>query len=562
MHDPIILLREQISQWLNKACQDGWLNDSECHALDTHSLARPDDLFENNETSQRPIVAALFGGTGVGKSTLLNRLAKSPIARAGIVRPTSRELTMYVHEQTPLAQLPEAAPVQRIALSRHTNEEYQNIAWIDMPDIDSTDQANRELALSWLNYVDLVIYVVSPERYRDDRGWQVLQQRGQQHAWIFIMNHWDQGDPIQREDFRQILIKAGFSDPLVLVTCSTENCATVRDELTQLHDYVCQLLGAQPMQVLRNRSDHTRLQTWHTSLQKVSARFGDEKLHQTIAVRWQQIWKETQENVMQGLRWPMLETGKQIAEQVAPRKHKLLQHFTKSMLTKSSDATTPASTPTDTRYFCARVWEPWAQNHVDHANNEFQLAVQASGLRTILLQPQLARIGEQAGEEIITTLSNGVNEALLHPDGKLRQGVRKILGVFQVLLPTIVVAWTAYYTLNAYQEALFDEGEFLGFEFLTHSAILLLLAWLLPFLFAKLFRPSFTRAAQRGLHDSLAQALEQLGQRFLQVLSDHSLNAKIFSNEATEMLLQIEQTLENTKSDHSDPIKFIDRTLK
>ena len=43
---------------------------------------RPSDLFSNAE---RPLVVGLFGGTGVGKSSLLNRLADAEIARTGVV---------------------------------------------------------------------------------------------------------------------------------------------------------------------------------------------------------------------------------------------------------------------------------------------------------------------------------------------------------------------------------------------------------------------------------------------------------------------------------------------
>ena len=55
---------------------------------------RPSDLFSNAE---RPLVVGLFGGTGVGKSSLLNRLADADIARTGVVRPTSMEITVYLH---------------------------------------------------------------------------------------------------------------------------------------------------------------------------------------------------------------------------------------------------------------------------------------------------------------------------------------------------------------------------------------------------------------------------------------------------------------------------------
>jgi hypothetical protein len=52
-------------------------------------------------------VLALAGGTGVGKSSLLNALAGEPISPAGVMRPTTSEPTAWV----PATRLTDAAPL-------------------------------------------------------------------------------------------------------------------------------------------------------------------------------------------------------------------------------------------------------------------------------------------------------------------------------------------------------------------------------------------------------------------------------------------------------------------
>ena len=76
-------------QFRSQLSESGW-STSDNAAID---LKSPVDLFVSAETaaqgqSERPLVVGLFGGTGVGKSSLLNRLAGSDIARTGVVRPT------------------------------------------------------------------------------------------------------------------------------------------------------------------------------------------------------------------------------------------------------------------------------------------------------------------------------------------------------------------------------------------------------------------------------------------------------------------------------------------
>ena len=163
--------------WFERAHADGWLREADLQRLASVEQRTPADLF--TDAQRRPLVVALFGGTGVGKSSLLNRLAGEELARVGVERPTSREVTIYLHESIELASLPPEMPVEHVRVKRHRDDARRDVLWIDAPDIDSARQKNREFALAWLPHVDLVLYTVSPERYRDDVGWRVLDVRDQ-----------------------------------------------------------------------------------------------------------------------------------------------------------------------------------------------------------------------------------------------------------------------------------------------------------------------------------------------------------------------------------------------
>ena len=201
-------LVRRAKNWGERVLQDGWISDKDYQLLAESEVNLPNTLFENKDS--RPLIVAFFGGTGVGKSTLINRLAGKEIARTGVERPTSKEVTLYYHQSVSLQHLPENLPVDKVKTAQHDDADRKHVFWIDMPDMDSTEQNNKQLVLEWLPHIDVLVYVVSPERYRDNKAWRLLLAEGGKHAWLFVLNQWDRGQPEQYDDFVKQLGKAGF----------------------------------------------------------------------------------------------------------------------------------------------------------------------------------------------------------------------------------------------------------------------------------------------------------------------------------------------------------------
>ena len=94
----------QAKDWAKDVTESSWATEIQLNALLEYDARTPDALFADN--ASRPLIVAFLGGTGVGKSTLLNRLAGKEIARTGVVRPTSKEVTLFHHESIRIAHLP------------------------------------------------------------------------------------------------------------------------------------------------------------------------------------------------------------------------------------------------------------------------------------------------------------------------------------------------------------------------------------------------------------------------------------------------------------------------
>src|SRR5947209_11036152 len=150
------------------------------------------DLHRSGEALDvdRPLlVIMLMGGTGVGKSTLLNALAGGSIAQASVARPTTRDPVVYYHESIRTDRLDPA--LRHCRLVPHDRKELENKILVDTPDLDSNDLSNRDKLLALLPVADVVLYVGSQEKYHDKLGWELFLQQRRRRAFAFILNKWD-----------------------------------------------------------------------------------------------------------------------------------------------------------------------------------------------------------------------------------------------------------------------------------------------------------------------------------------------------------------------------------
>lgn len=518
--------RKALINWSRQAIDAGWLPENAPTVLNEATVAAPHELFGH---TNRPLVAGLFGGTGAGKSTLLNRLADEPVARASAERPTSRDVTVYVHRSVSVEQLPEHLPMQRIRTALHNNEGYRHVMFVDMPDFDSVEVQNRELVELWLPHIDVVIYVVNPERYRDDQGWRLLQRHAHEHAWLFIMNHWDKGSDIQLEDFTSQLKNAGLADPLVFrtdcssaVAGSTDNSAsadTVKDDFPALQDTLTELANQSIVAALHQHGLVSRLQAMRSlSDQWLSSVDRDDTLT-SLPDAWSDYWHEHRESVEESMHWSFAQLAARYA-QTDPFVQRLLRKRA-SMAGEITIGTDLSSTVNDRM-----------DNHIDNFINQ---TAQQHTLPVAALKQAVSNTCAPSRQNTQQTLQDAVNRSLVSPGNPWQRRLYRLLSTLCVILPVAAAGWIGWRIVTAFIEGGSNPAAYLGSSFAINSALLLGVAWLLPALLHTKITPSREQALLQGLNQGLASVLDHCGQYVDDALQNLSRSASALTQDYQEL---------------------------
>ena len=210
----------------------GLLEKAELAMADSSVLVQPNILEKVAQTvrdvrvrllyPQDMVVAALVGGTGSGKSSLLNAVAGEDVVAVGGVRPTTSSPHAVVH---PSREQEMSGYLDHLELPGSSAESMPRwLCLVDMPDNDSVKVDHRLLVEALIPRLDVVVWVTDPEKYRDavlhNQYLTPLAEYSDQ--FVFVLNQADRltddGRTQVMEDFTQALVADGITAPLPVAT--------------------------------------------------------------------------------------------------------------------------------------------------------------------------------------------------------------------------------------------------------------------------------------------------------------------------------------------------------
>jgi GTP-binding protein EngB required for normal cell division len=172
-------------------------------------------------------VVALAGATGSGKSSIFNALSGTTLATVGVRRPTTAHAMATSWGEESAEDLLDWLQIPR----RHTLKTdptpaaaLDGLVLLDLPDHDSTEVDHRMEVDRLVQLVDMLIWVVDPQKYADaaihDRYLKPLAQHSD--VMMVVLNQVDKLSMSQREqclkDLRRLLTSEGLDRVPVMVT--------------------------------------------------------------------------------------------------------------------------------------------------------------------------------------------------------------------------------------------------------------------------------------------------------------------------------------------------------
>lgn len=195
-------LLADLDAWATRA--PNWNTARQCQAIVRRLVERADTLRVRLDA---PLVVATLGGTGTGKSTLVNALVGAEVTPAGKSRPTTRQPALICRPDI----TPELLGIEPtdVHLVQRDLPALRDLVIIDCPDPDTTEDdtaegTNLARLRHLLPHCDVLLITSTQQKYRSGRVLEELAAAATGARLVFVQTHADV-DADVRNDWRDVL---------------------------------------------------------------------------------------------------------------------------------------------------------------------------------------------------------------------------------------------------------------------------------------------------------------------------------------------------------------------
>ena len=195
-------LTRALERWADAA--PSWDEAEVCSALVRQLLDRARTVRVRLEA---PLIVATLGGTGTGKSALVNALIGREIVASGRERPTTQRPTLICREEL----TPELLGIdpESVDVIHDDSPSLSDLILIDCPDPDTSESSEAaETNLAQLRRIlphcDVLLIAATQQKYRSARVGEELDAAAPGARLVFVQTHADTDEDI-RNDWRRVL---------------------------------------------------------------------------------------------------------------------------------------------------------------------------------------------------------------------------------------------------------------------------------------------------------------------------------------------------------------------
>lgn len=194
-------------------------------------------------------IVALAGSTGSGKSSLFNTISGLELSPVGVRRPTTGDTHACVWGLEGVGPLLDWLSIEKrhryaraSALDRDEGS-LRGLVLLDLPDHDSIKAAHRAEVDRLVEVVDLLVWVLDPQKYADTAIHENYLRNFARHAevMVVVLNQIDRLGPDEAEEcldhLRELLRADGIAVPRIIAT-STVDHTGIDELLTLLREHI------------------------------------------------------------------------------------------------------------------------------------------------------------------------------------------------------------------------------------------------------------------------------------------------------------------------------------
>ncbi|HEY9071013.1 MAG TPA: GTPase domain-containing protein, partial [Candidatus Ozemobacteraceae bacterium] len=160
------------------------------------------ELLEKRENSVCDcLLTVIAGGTKVGKTTLINALAGRELSTASARACSTLRPTVYAHQRRAgmARRLLDGILEPSDGFFSHAEDALEHLILVDTPDLDGIREENRAVFARLLERADLVLCVVTTQKYDSLDLYTILGSSMGFRRAVFVLNRIDEGMLTPRE---------------------------------------------------------------------------------------------------------------------------------------------------------------------------------------------------------------------------------------------------------------------------------------------------------------------------------------------------------------------------